>query len=169
MYFGRKTASPGYAGLWTHILCGKYFSFDGWRSLCELAFTFTLTFSFYPSHPSLFPIGLFWKMADRGQPICLTLWYRISSLEPGQVERWILGSQQHRDPFSWPRSQRCCDFWIINSLVFERGTVFKSRDLRTKTTLGSVSYSPVWKLRFLGSSSQCRSNVYLKLKRYVVI
>lgn len=99
-------------------------------------------------YPCLFSIGLFWKMADRGQPICLTVWCRIISLEPGQVERWILGSQQHRNPFSWPRSQRCCDFWIINSLVFKRGTLLKSRDLQTKTALACGSYSPDWKLWF---------------------
>lgn len=37
--------------------------------------------------PRLFPIGLFWKMVDRGQPICLIVRYRISSLQSGQVER----------------------------------------------------------------------------------
>jgi len=109
-------------------------------------------FNVFCFYPCLFPIGLFWKMADRGQPICLTVRYRISSLEPGQVERWLLGSQQHRDPFSWPRSQWCCDFWVVNSLVFKRGTVFKSRDFQTSRlsaghkTLECASYSPVWKL-----------------------
>lgn len=89
--------------------------------------------------------GIFWPVANRREPICGAIWYRISSLESGQMERRILGCKQHRNPLPWSRSKWRAHFWIINCLVLERGIVFKvsyteqdSSDERASTAPGSL-------------------------------
>ena len=84
-----------------------------------------------PALPSVTPwlcvlsmAGALWKMADRRESLCGSLWHWLFGFKPGQVERRPLGSMQRWHSLSRPGSQRYADLWVINCLVLERGTVY---------------------------------------------
>lgn len=68
--------------------------------------------------------GALWKVAGRRESVCGALWHKLFRMEPGQVERRLVGSVQRWDPSSWPGSQWYAHIRIFNCLVLKRGNIY---------------------------------------------